>query len=106
MTDWGVHLIDPMHQAMGEPMPKSIVALGSKFYVDDDTETPDTLQATFQYDKFLSTYESRTVNPDADVRAKLRDLVPRDEGYAGREPGRRLGLCQRREGTHEEVGGR
>ena len=63
MTDWGVHLIDPMHQAMGEPMPKSIVALGSKFYVDDDTETPDTLQATFQYDKFLSTYESRTVNP-------------------------------------------
>ena len=63
MTDWGVHLIDPVHQAMGEPMPRSIVALGSKFYVDDDTETPDTMQATFQYEKFLSTYESRTCNP-------------------------------------------
>jgi len=63
MTDWGVHLIDPVHQAMKEPMPKSIVALGTKLYVDDDTETPDTLQATFQYDTFLSTYESRTCNP-------------------------------------------
>ncbi len=63
MTDWGVHLIDPIHQAMGEPMPRSIVALGSKFYVDDNTETPDTMQATFQYEKFLSTYESRTCNP-------------------------------------------
>src|ERR1017187_588361 len=66
MTDWGVHLIDPIHQAMaettGEPMPKSVVALGSKFWVDDNTETPDTLQATFQYDKFLITYESRTAN--------------------------------------------
>jgi predicted dehydrogenase len=63
MTDWGVHLIDPIHQAMGEPMPRSIAALGKKFYVDDNTETPDTLQAVFQYEKFLSTYESRTVNP-------------------------------------------
>src|SRR5271157_2469017 len=63
MTDWGVHLIDPVHQALGEPMPRSIVALGSKFYVEDDTETPDTMQATFQYEKFLSTYESRTCNP-------------------------------------------
>ena len=63
MTDWGVHLIDPIHQAMGEPMPRSIVALGSKFYVEDDTDTPDTMQATFQYEKFLSSYESRTCNP-------------------------------------------
>src|SRR5450755_2404743 len=60
MTDWGVHLLDPIHQAMGEPMPKSIVALGSKFYVEDDTETPDTMLATFHYPKFLTTYESRT----------------------------------------------
>jgi predicted dehydrogenase len=63
MTDWGVHLTDPIHQAMGDPMPKSIVALGSKFYVDDNTETPDTLQATFEYGKFMTSYESRTANP-------------------------------------------
>jgi predicted dehydrogenase len=63
MTDWGVHLIDPLHQCLGEPMPVAVSALGSKFYVEDNTETPDSMEATFQYARFLSTYESRTANP-------------------------------------------
>jgi predicted dehydrogenase len=63
MTDWGVHLIDPISQCMGEIMPKSITTLGSKFYVTDNTETPDTMLATFQYEHMLTTYESRTCNP-------------------------------------------
>ena len=63
MTDWGVHLIDPIHQCFGEVMPNSIVALGDKYYVQDNTETPDTMHATFHYPKFLMTYESRTCNP-------------------------------------------
>ncbi|MGP8244451.1 MAG: Gfo/Idh/MocA family protein [Bryobacteraceae bacterium] len=63
MTDWGVHLIDPLHQCFGEVMPTAVVALGDKFYVRDNTETPDTMQATFYYPKFLVTYESRTCNP-------------------------------------------
>ena len=63
MTDWGVHLIDPLHQCLGEPMPVAVSALGAKFYVTDNTETPDTMEATFQYLKFMATYESRTANP-------------------------------------------
>jgi predicted dehydrogenase len=63
MTDWGVHLIDPLHQCFGETMPTAIVALGSKFYVTDNSETPDTMHATFEYPKYLMTYESRTANP-------------------------------------------
>lgn len=63
MTDWGVHLIDPLHQCFNEVMPTSVVALGDKYYVTDNTETPDTMQATFHYPKFLATYESRTCNP-------------------------------------------
>ena len=47
MTDWGVHLIDPLHQCFGEAMPTAIVALGDKFYVTDNCETPDTMHATF-----------------------------------------------------------
>ena len=39
------------------------MALGDKYYVTDNTETPDTMQATFNYPKFLTTYESRTCNP-------------------------------------------
>ena len=63
MTDWGVHLIDPMHQCLDEVMPVAVTAMGSKFYVTDNRETPDTMLATFQYPKWLSSYESRTCNP-------------------------------------------
>ncbi len=63
MTDWGVHLIDPIHQCFGEPMPTAVSAMGDKLYVDDNRETPDTMMATFRYPKFLLTYESRTANP-------------------------------------------
>jgi predicted dehydrogenase len=73
MTDWGVHLIDPLHQCFGEVMPTAIVALGDKFYVRDNTETPDTMEATFYYPRFLATYESRTCNP--------LPLFGRDQGY-------------------------
>jgi predicted dehydrogenase len=75
MTDWGVHLIDPLHQCFDDPMPTSITALGGKFYVDDLVETPDTLLATFQYPKFLASYESRTANP--------MPLLPTPAGGAG-----------------------
>jgi predicted dehydrogenase len=63
MTDWGVHLIDPIHQCFGDPMPLVVSAMGSKFYVQDNTQTPDTMLATFYYENFLSSYESRTCNP-------------------------------------------
>lgn len=63
MTDWGVHLIDPVHQCFGDPMPLSVSAMGGKLYVDDNTETPDTMSATYRYPKFLLTYEGRTANP-------------------------------------------
>ncbi len=63
MTDWGVHLIDPLHQCFNEEMPSVITAIGGKFYVTDNVDTPDTLMATFLYPKWITTYESRTCNP-------------------------------------------
>lgn len=63
MTDWGVHLIDPLHQCFDEVMPTAVTAMGGKFYVEDNSETPDTMLATFHYPKFISSYESRTCNP-------------------------------------------
>lgn len=63
MTDWGVHLIDPVHQCFDDPMPTMISTQGGKLYVDDNTDTPDTMLATFTYPKFILTYESRTANP-------------------------------------------
>ncbi len=51
MTDWGVHIIDYGLFGMGDPTPKSIMAMGGKFaYPDDAAETPDTLQALYEFD--------------------------------------------------------
>jgi len=63
MTDWGVHLIDPLHQCFHEVMPLAISTMGDKLYVTDNRDTPDTMLATFRYPKFLASYESRTCNP-------------------------------------------
>jgi predicted dehydrogenase len=63
MTDWGVHLIDPLHQCFDEEMPTAISAMGDKLYVTDNRDTPDTMLATFRYSKFITSYESRTCNP-------------------------------------------
>jgi predicted dehydrogenase len=63
MTDWGVHLLDILQFAFDEVMPQSISAQGGKFYVEDNTETPDTMFAIFRYPSFVGSYESRTASP-------------------------------------------
>ena len=63
MTDWGVHLLDVVQYAFDEVMPRRITALGTKYLTEDNVETPDTMMATFEYPKFIGTYESRTMNP-------------------------------------------
>lgn len=51
MTDWGVHIIDYGLFGMGDPSPKSIMAMGGKFgYPNDASETPDTLQSLYEFD--------------------------------------------------------
>jgi predicted dehydrogenase len=63
MTDWGVHLLDIVQYAFDEVMPRSVGAIGGKYYVTDNVETPDTMLATFGYPKFVGAYESRTASP-------------------------------------------
>jgi len=63
MTDWNVHLLDIVQYAFDEVMPVKYASVGSKFYVSDNTETPDTMVASYHYPKFLCTYESRTAAP-------------------------------------------
>ena len=53
MTDWGVHLLDYALYGMNVTTPKSIMASGGKFgYPDDACETPDLLQAIYEFDGF------------------------------------------------------
>ena len=61
MTDWGVHEIDIALYAMQANAPISVMASGDKLaYPDDASETPDTLQAVFQYENFNLLWEHAT----------------------------------------------
>ncbi len=62
LTDSGVHMLDIVHMAFGDPMPLSVSAGGGKYWFSDDTETPDTLQVTFEYPGFVASWEHRSNN--------------------------------------------
>ncbi|WP_159519897.1 Gfo/Idh/MocA family protein [Sunxiuqinia indica] len=58
MTDWGVHIIDYGLFGMQVKAPKSVMAMGGKFaYPEDAAETPDTLQAIYEFDDFTMLWD-------------------------------------------------
>jgi predicted dehydrogenase len=61
-TDWGVHHIDTVQWAMNETAPKRVSALGGKWYIQDNRETPDTLEVVYEYSNFLLTYSNHLLN--------------------------------------------
>ncbi len=59
MTDWGVHLLDYAVQGMKAADPISVSALGGKFaYPELAEETPDTLTALYEFEKFNLVWDS------------------------------------------------
>ena len=58
MTDWGVHIVDYALFGMNKYAPKSVMAMGGKFaYPEDACETPDTLQAIYEFDDFTMLWD-------------------------------------------------
>jgi predicted dehydrogenase len=60
--DWMIHLMDIVQWAMKVDGPHTVTALGRKFYLTDNSDTPDTLQITLEYPEFVATYENRLCN--------------------------------------------
>ncbi len=57
MTDWGVHLVNIALWAMGPEWPKSVVASGGKYVLQDNTETPDTQIAVYDFPSYTLIWE-------------------------------------------------
>jgi predicted dehydrogenase len=63
LTDWGVHLVDIAMWALGEDkMPKSVVAQGGKFVIEDNRTTPDTFDALWEFDDYTISFCHRACN--------------------------------------------
>jgi len=65
LGDWGVHLLDIVQWAMKVEGPNAITASGGKFYLQENSDIPDTLQATFDCPGFVCVYENRLVNENS-----------------------------------------
>jgi predicted dehydrogenase len=59
MTDWGVHLINIMLWAMGPDHPKTVSSIGGKFTFDDNSETPDTQLAVYEFPTYTMVWEHK-----------------------------------------------
>ncbi|HOA74201.1 MAG TPA: Gfo/Idh/MocA family oxidoreductase [Phycisphaerae bacterium] len=63
---WGVHFQDLLHAAMNVSVPRSVVAFGGNQGLADGRETPDTLEALFEYASptgtFMHAYSLRLSN--------------------------------------------
>lgn len=62
LTDSGVHMLDALQMIFDEAMPGGVTAMGGKYWVTDNSETPDTMQASFEYPGFLGCWEHRCGN--------------------------------------------
>ena len=62
MTNWAVHHIDIILWAMGVTAPTNVVCPGGKFVVDDLADTPDTVEAPWQFPGFVMQYRYRGFN--------------------------------------------
>jgi predicted dehydrogenase len=57
MTDWGVHLLNICLWAMGPEAPSSVYSVGGKRVVGDNSETPDTQIAVYDFPSYNLIWE-------------------------------------------------
>jgi len=61
MTDWGVHLLNVALWAMGAEAPRAVSSSGGKYVLDDNTETPDTQVAVYEFPAYTLIWEHQVL---------------------------------------------
>jgi predicted dehydrogenase len=59
LGDWGIHWMDQILWCMDEKAPKTVYSTGGRFIKRDNTDTPDTQAAVFEFESFTVTWEHR-----------------------------------------------
>ena len=59
----GIHQMDVARWALGEEAPQTVSGMGRKVFFDDDQQTPDTMNVTFDYGDKALIWEMRIWNP-------------------------------------------
>ena len=62
LTDWGTHHLDIVQWAMQVDTPLAATAVGGNFCIDDNRETPDTLEVLYEYPGFIASFSHRVGN--------------------------------------------
>ena len=96
---WMSHGIDVVHDLLGDPFPKSVVAHGGVYAWPDGRETPDTFHALLEYPKgFLVSYSTSFGNDSDSFTRIMGDKATLIN--VGGEGSQRWKLVEER-GTHE-----
>jgi len=62
LSNDGIHWVDIARWAMNADVPQTISGMGSKIFFDDDQQTPDTMNITWDYGSRVIQYEQRLWN--------------------------------------------
>ncbi len=70
MTNWAIHHIDIILWAMQNWSPQAVVCTGGKFVVDDMADTPDTIEAAWEFSDWVMHYQYRGFNNFHSVQSR------------------------------------
>lgn len=65
--DWGIHWFDQVLWWTDEKYPQSVYSTGERFIKKDNTDTPDTQMAIYDFESFTLTWEHRLCAPSANT---------------------------------------
>jgi predicted dehydrogenase len=63
MGNDGAHQLDQARWVLGETLPKRVSGMAAKYFFDDDQQTPDTMNMTFDYGSKAIVWEMRIWTP-------------------------------------------